>query len=53
MFPWKGKGAIIIGIFQRGTQVERPGKDESALSMNKWFKDSDEEQFASKFPEII
>lgn len=46
-------GAIIMGILQRGTQVERPEKDESVLSMNKWFKASDEEQLACKFPEII
>lgn len=42
-----------MGILQRGTQVERPEKDESVLSMNKWFKASDEEQLACKFPEII
>lgn len=32
MYPW-GRETIIIGIFQRGTQVERPEKDESVLSM--------------------
>lgn len=47
------KGTLIIGMFQRGTQVERPEKDESMLSMNKWFQASDEEQLVCKFPEIV